>query len=58
MTEERLKELELRKKLNILVVIRNSVSLVCFTVLAIVFNKWWIVFFSILFYAYVDKDEE
>lgn len=58
MSEERLKELELRKKLNILVVIRNCVSLVCFTILAIVFNKWWIVFFSILFYAYVGKDEE
>ena len=60
MTEERLKELELeyKKKLNTLVIIRNSVSLVCFTVLAIVFNKWWIVFFSILFYAFVGKEEE
>ena len=58
MTEERLKELELKKKLNTLAVIINCVSLVCFTILAIVFNKWWIVFFSTLFYAYVGKDEE
>lgn len=27
----------------------NIASVVCFTILAIIFNKWWIVFFSLLF---------
>ena len=38
--------------------IRNSISLVCFTMLAIVFQKWWIVFGSILFYSWVSDDEK
>jgi hypothetical protein len=29
--------------------IYNSIDLVCFTILAIVFNKWWIIFFALLF---------
>ena len=29
--------------------IKNIVCVICFVVLAIVFNKWWIVFFSLLF---------
>ena len=29
--------------------IKNSVCLICWTVLAIVFNQWWIALFSILF---------
>ena len=31
-----------RLKLNIAAAIKNSVSLICFTVLAIVFDKWWL----------------
>ena len=27
----------------------NIASVVCFTILAIIFNKWWIVFFALLF---------
>ena len=27
----------------------NIVILICFSILAIVFDKWWVVFFSILF---------
>lgn len=30
-------------------ILQNIVSVVCFTILAIIFNKWWIVFFSLLF---------
>lgn len=30
-------------------VFKGAVSLICFTVLAIVFHHWWIVFFAILF---------
>ena len=33
--------------------IGNIVVLICFTILAIVFDKWWIVFFSILFMALI-----
>ena len=29
----------------------NIFVLVCFTVLAILFNKWWIIFFAILFFS-------
>jgi hypothetical protein len=30
-------------------IIYNIINLICFTTLAIVFNKWWIIFFAILF---------
>ena len=30
-------------------VIYNAVNIVCFTILAIVFHKWWIVLFAALF---------
>lgn len=32
-----------------LAIIDNMVVMVCFTVLAIVFGKWWIAIFAILF---------
>lgn len=54
--------LEYNKKINILVTIKNCITLICFTILAIVFNKWWIVLFSALFVVSVEKknrsDEE
>lgn len=31
------------------VMIKNCVSIICFTILAIVFDKWWIAIFAILF---------
>lgn len=46
-----------QKELCTLCVIRNSISLICFTILAIVFNRWWIVFFSILFTTTIEKSE-
>ena len=50
-------EYEYEHKLNKLIMIRNSISLICFIVLAIIFNKWWLVFFSILFLSYRDKEK-
>lgn len=50
--------LEYRKYLNKLLVIKNSITLICFTILAIFFNKWWIVLFSILCFSNLGKDEE
>ena len=44
--------------------IKNSVVIICFTALAVLFNHWWIIFFALLFmsdYKEVtrpkDKDE-
>ena len=28
---------------------KNSICVICWTVLAVLFNKWWILFFSLLF---------
>lgn len=41
--------LEYRKKVLILAVIENIVNIICFTILAIVFKNFWIVFGSLLF---------
>lgn len=30
-------------------VVRDMINLICFTILSILFNKWWLIFFSILF---------
>lgn len=30
-------------------ILYNIACVVCFTILAIIFNKWWIVFFALLF---------
>lgn len=34
--------------------IKNSVVIICFTLLAIHFDKWWIVLFSVLFITFVE----
>lgn len=49
---------EYNKYLYKLVVIRNSISLICFTILAIVFKHWWIVLFAALFTSNVENREE
>ena len=41
--------IDYKLKLYLIVAIKNAVIVVCFTILAIVFDKWWIVFFSALF---------
>lgn len=30
-------------------IIYNIINLICFTILAILFNKWWVVLFAVLF---------
>lgn len=37
------------------VAIINSVAIICFSILAVVFNAWWIVLFSILFIRSVQR---
>lgn len=41
-------------KLYLICFIRNVISLICFTILSIVFNKWWIALLSILFWSGVE----
>lgn len=44
-----------RLKINLLCVLKNICVLGFFTILAIVFGKWWIIFFSILFLSKVEE---
>ena len=44
-------------KLQIAVLIKNTISLALWVVLAIAFNKWWIALFSILFITSVEKEK-
>jgi hypothetical protein len=45
-------------KLYLICFVRNIICLICFTVLAIIFNKWWIVLFTILFWISVERKEK
>lgn len=42
-------------KLQIAVLIKNTISLTLWVALAITFNKWWIALFSILFLTFVEE---
>ena len=44
--------------LVLLVVLKNSIAITCFTILAITFNIWWIALFSILFMSSVESEKE
>lgn len=46
----------MNNKLYFILVLKNIVSIICFTILAIVFNRWWIVFFSILFLSTIEYE--
>jgi len=50
--------LEYNKYMNKLTAIKNSIAIVCFTILAIIFQKWWIVFFSALFLSHLETDKQ
>ena len=50
--------IEYYKYISKLCVIRNSISLICFTILAIIFKHWWIVFFALLFHSDIKIEEE
>ena len=43
-------------KLQIAVLIKNTISLALWVVMAIAFNKWWIALFSILFLTFAEKE--
>ena len=45
-------------KLQIAVLIKNTISLTLWVVLAIIFNKWWIALFSILFLTPAEKEND
>ena len=51
-------EKEYSFKMNLLCIIKNIVSIICFTILAIMFNHWWIIFFSLLFMVKVETKED
>lgn len=40
------------------VCIENAVSVVCFTVLAVIFDHWWIVLFSVFFMSSVKQTKK
>lgn len=47
----------------LMILVQKIVALGCFTALAIMFNKWWIVFFALLFWPLggdksVESEEE
>lgn len=44
-------------KLYLILTLKNIATLSCFTILAIVFNKWWVVLFSALFYSSISSKE-
>lgn len=43
--------------LQIAVLLKNTVCIIAFILLAIVFNKWWIALFAVLFLTTVEKEE-
>ena len=45
-------------KMNLLCIIKNIVSIICFTILAIMFNHWWIIFFSLLFMVKAEEKDD
>lgn len=45
-------------KLIITVLIKNTITLIVFSVLAIIFQKWWIVLISVLFFTFTENKKE
>lgn len=56
MTEKEKQELLLKNEITR--AISNTIKLICFTLLAIYFKKWWIVFWVILFWSYTKKESD
>ena len=50
--------MEDKYKLVLLITLKNIITIICFTILAIVFNKWWIIFFSLLFLTYLSTNKK
>lgn len=46
-------------KQQIFVMLKNTARIITFAVLGVIFNRWWIVLISPLFFVYVkDKKDE
>lgn len=45
----------MKKNIYLACAIQNAACIFCCTILAVIFQKWWIVFFSILFFSYVKE---
>lgn len=50
--------MEEKQKLESKLLLNNTIRLACFTVLAIVFETWWIVLFAGLFWTYIEREEK
>lgn len=46
------------EKLQIAVLISNIITLSLWVILAIAFNKWWVIFFSIFFFNNIKTNKE
>lgn len=44
-------------KLQIAVLIKNTICLALWITLAIIFNKWWVALFSLLFITVIENKE-
>lgn len=51
-------KIEYMKYITKLVIIRNCISVICCTILAIVFHKWWLIFIAILFTTFLTTTIE
>lgn len=43
---------------EIVVLIKNTITLIVFSILAIIFQAWWIVLISILFFTFIENKKE
>lgn len=50
--------IEYYRKLNKYCVIANCIKIICFTILAIIFKKWWVILFSCLFTTSIERKKE
>lgn len=42
-------------KAEIAVLIKNTITLIVFSILAVIFQKWWIVLISVLFFTFTEN---
>ena len=45
-------------KLYLILTLKNIAITTCFTILAIIFKKWWIILFSALFYSSITTKRD
>ena len=46
------------EKMQMLCVIQNCCTLACFTILALIFHLWWVVFFTVIFWTSVNINKK